>query len=110
MADGFRLIELARLVVDEVDTLAAWRRAVHSDEQLMESVQSIAANIREAFGRGTIRQRDQFLGYARASADETDEHLRRHFRRKTIPPDSYWRRHNRLTLISKMITEIMEGS
>ena len=43
--------------------------------QLKRSANSIGANIAEGSGRPMPRDRAQFLGYAIASADETEHHL-----------------------------------
>ena len=77
MANPLRVIDAARLVLEEVEILIdrSSRRLLH-DDQLRKAAQSIGANIREAYGRRVGPERNQFFRYARASAEETDEHLR----------------------------------
>jgi len=74
---------------------------------LRESAQSIPANIREGFGRKRGRDRNRFLGYAVSSAEETDEHLHGNWKARRMRERSYWRFHNRIVAIIKMITALM---
>jgi hypothetical protein len=48
--------------------------------------------------------RNQAYRVARSSAEETDEHLRANFADGRIPPATYWRIHNRISLVVKMLT------
>jgi four helix bundle protein len=102
MAEPMRVLEVARAVVDEINELLDKRRLFYH-EQMRESAGSITANIREALGRRAGRERKQFLVYARASSEETDERLRANFRRKNLPEPQYWRLHHRLVVIVKML-------
>jgi four helix bundle protein len=73
-----RVLDAARAVADEIIALIARARPrLLYGTQLSQSAGSIAANIREGYGKDRGRERDVFLRHARASADETDEHLRR---------------------------------
>jgi hypothetical protein len=54
-------------------------------------------------GRDPGPDRNTFYRYARGSAEETDEHLRANFADRRLPRASFWRLHNRLLLIVKMI-------
>ncbi len=45
-------------------------------DQLADSVRSPARNIAEGYGRFNPAEISQFIGYARASLDETENHLR----------------------------------
>jgi four helix bundle protein len=104
MSTDFRLLDAARAVEDEVNGLiAASRRPVLHRSQLEESAQSIAANIREAYGRRKGPERNQFLRVARSSSEETDEHLRSNVAARRIDQKTFWRLHNRLSVIEKMI-------
>ena len=108
MPKGFRVLEAARAVIDEVGRLMAKSRPPLSyDRQLSDAAQSIAANIREAQGRETRGERRQYTRYARGSVEETDEHLRKHFAAKRIHAKVYWPLHNRLAVIHKMLTKMM---
>ena len=107
MGDRYPLIHAARAVVDEVNRLVdrpPGRRLLHT-AQLREAVQSIAANIREALGRRGP-ERENFLRFARGSAEETDEHLRANFAARRLPAGLYWRLHHRLTLIIKILRSL----
>jgi four helix bundle protein len=106
----FVLLAVAEAVVDEVNMLLATSRPkLLYRVQLEESAGSISANIREALGRRVGPERNQFYRYARGSAEETDDRLTRNFVAKRLKPTTYWRLHNRLVLIIKMITEILGG-
>ena len=103
-----RLIELARLVVDETNGLLDRRpRRLLHELQLRSSAESITANIREAYGRKAGRERQQFLRFARGSAEETDEHLRANFAARRIESSTYWRLHNRLMTIIKFLDKLL---
>ena len=108
MDDDFRLIELVRIVrVDVSDFLRTSRgRALH-EQQLRDSVQSIAANVREAYGRLAGRERNQFFRFACGSCEETDEHLRDNWENKVLPDGRFWTLHNRLAVIVKMLESLM---
>jgi len=109
MGSDFRLMDVARSVVEDVNRLMATsRHPLRNDEQLRLAVQSVASNIREGYGRRTRAERNVFLGYARASADETDEHLTTHYRMGRIRAPVYWQLHNRLIVISRMITRLLD--
>lgn len=108
MATEFRTLDAARSVIDEVNALLRDRRhpLIHR-AQLRDSVQSIAANIREGLGRGPGPDRNHFYRTARASAEEADEHLRVNRADGRIPPDVYWRLHHRLMTIVKMLNALI---
>lgn len=106
---SFRALEVARAVVDEVHRMIArsGRRILHK-KQLLESAESIVANIREAQGRSIGPDRNQFFRFARASAEETDEHLRTNFVGQRVPEQWYWQQHHRLVLTIKMLNKLMD--
>src|SRR3954468_9682354 len=107
MTNSFRLLEVARSVVDEIDRLLddANLSLIHRT-QLRSAAQSIPANIREGMGReGADRNRAYRI--ARGSAEETDEHLRVNLRGDRIASVACRRLHNRLALIVKMINTIL---
>ncbi|MEX2179799.1 MAG: four helix bundle protein, partial [Gemmatimonadaceae bacterium] len=109
MPNPLRVLDAARSVADNVNELAdlARPRLLH-DKQLREAAGSIAANIREGYGRRPGAERNQFLRYARGSAEEADEHLRVNVQRERIAAAQYWRLHNRLVVIAKMLGSLME--
>ena len=104
MSGRYPLIDAARTVADEINELIdhSRRRLIHTT-QLRKSAQSIPANIREASGRRRGPDREQFYRFARASAEETDEHLRANFSARRLPSQTYLRLHNRLTLIVRIL-------
>ena len=76
-------------------------------EQLREAAGSITSNIREAYGRRQGRERNQFFRYACGSAEETDERLRGNFRARRVPAAPFWRIHNRVAVVVKMLNVLM---
>lgn len=108
MGKPLRVLEAARAVVDEINVLLiAGHGRVLNEKQLAESAGSIAANIREGFGRRAGKERNAFLRYSRASSEETDEFLRANHRQNLIPASQYWRLHNRIAAIVKMLNKLM---
>jgi four helix bundle protein len=75
--------------------------------QMRESVQSIGANIAEGFGRGEGPERSRALRIAKGEAEETIQHLKTNFRTRRIAPKKYWRIHNLLVVIAKMLTSFL---
>jgi four helix bundle protein len=109
MDSQLRVLDVAREVVDDVNALIdrQGRRVLHK-KQLSDSVQSIVANIREGQGRSPGRDRNQFFRHARASAEETDEHLRTNFRARRVGEKWFWRQHNRLSVSIRMLNALMD--
>ena len=109
MGSRYPLIGAARAVVDEVNYLIdhSRRRLIYTT-QLRGSAQSIPANIREALGRQRGPDRELFLRYAQASAEETDEHLRANFAARRVTSQSYLRLHNRLALIVRILKSMTQ--
>ena len=106
----FRVLEIARAVADETNTLLGNRqlRLIHRS-QLRNAAQSIPANIREGMGRRPGPERNQAYRVARGSAEETDEHLRANVAGGRLPPAKFWRMHNRIALVVKMLTTIIDA-
>jgi four helix bundle protein len=102
---GLRALDAARMVVDDINVLL--KRRMPNAAQLRGAAESITANIQEAFGRSEGPERNQFLRYARASAEETNERLRARYAAKDIPQKTFWQLHNRLVTISRMLTNLM---
>ena len=104
----FVLLAVAEAVVDEVNVLlASSRPRLLYRGQIEESAGSITSNIREGLGRNEGPERNQFYRYARGSAEEVDDRLTRNFVAKRIKASTYWRLHNRLVLIIKMINKLL---
>jgi len=103
---GLRVLDAARMVADDVNRLLKSRRLPNAT-QIRDAAESISANIQEGFGRDEGPDRDQFLRYARGSAEETNERLRTRFGGKDIPANVYWPLHHRLVAIVRMLTNLM---
>jgi four helix bundle protein len=105
----FRVLDAARAVADETNKLLATRRLrlIHR-RQLRDAAQSIPANVREGMGRTPGSHRNQAYRHARGSAEETDEHLRANFADGRLPPSEFWRLHNRIAVVVKMLTSIVD--
>jgi four helix bundle protein len=113
MADHshLRVLDAAREVVADVKRwLKSTPRSYADAAQLREAVGSIPANIREAYGREPGPDRNKFLRYARSSAEETDEWLHGAYKEGLLSEAAYWRLHNRLVTISRMLTALMKRS
>ena len=76
--------------------------------QMRDAVQSIGANISEAFGRGTGRDRERPLEIARGETEEAIRHLRANFRARRVEPKQYWRLRNLLVVLVKMLTSMLQ--
>jgi four helix bundle protein len=105
MRPGLRVLDAARMVVDDINRLL--KRRLSNASQIREAAESITANIQEGFGRNAGPDRNQFLRFARGSAEETNERLRARFAAEDIPPSLYWPIHHRLVAIARMLTNLM---
>jgi four helix bundle protein len=94
------------MVEDDINQLLKKRRMPNT-RQLREAAESISANIQEGFGRDAGPDRNQFLRFARASAEETNDRLRTRFAAKDISEKVYWPLHHRLVAIVRMLTQLM---
>ena len=111
MPTPLRVLDAARSIVDEVNRLLGRRgHKLIYEVQLQDSSGSMAANIREALGRREGPERNQFIRFARGSAEETDEHLRANYAADRLSEAHYWRLHNRLTTIIKMLNGLMKSA
>lgn len=106
---GLRVLDTARMVVDDVNQLLN-RRRLPNAAQLRGAAESITGNIQEGFGRDAGPDRNQFLRFARASAEETNERLRARFGAKDIPAKVYWSLHHRLVAIVRMLNNVMSNA
>jgi four helix bundle protein len=102
------VLDAAERIVAEVVRLTTSRSSrLLFKSQLLRSAQSVSANIGEAFGRATKPDRNRSLTFARAEAEESIRHLHANYTAKRIEKRTYWRLHNRLVTLIKMITSIM---
>ena len=109
MTPGLRVLDAAQMVVDDINRLLK-RRRLPNAKQLREAAESIPANIQEGFGRDAGRDRDQFLRFARGSAEETNDRLRTRFAAEDTPASIYWPLHQRLVAIVRMLTNLMSDA
>ena len=87
--------------------MARTGRRLVRDVQMRKAARSIAANIREAYGRRVGPERNQFFRFARGSAEEVDEQLRANVRGNRVGPATFWRIHNRIVVIVRMLNALM---
>ena len=82
MPNSFREMIVWQLAVELRDGVLPLLQAEHVKkdfrfcDQLADSVRSPARNIAEGYGRFNPAEISQFIAYARASLDETENHLR----------------------------------
>jgi four helix bundle protein len=103
------VLDASQRAADKVNDLIespSGRRLLHVN-QMRRSVQSVAANIAEGFGRGTEQDRARLLRIARGEAEETIQHLSANVRAKRLAPEAYWSIHNLLVVIVKMLNSLM---
>ena len=105
---NLRVLDAAWAVRDEIDELLRKRGFAFPDpDQLHRAVGSISDNIAEGFGRGPGRDRSRFLRIARASAEETINHLRRALKWGAIDQKTFWHFQNRIVSITRMLNALM---
>ena len=102
-------LHAAELVAFDVNEIIDTTPHLLDVDQLRRSAQSIGSNIREGFGRGPGKDRAHYLRMSRGSAEETIGHLRSNFRADRIPEKTYWRQHNRIATITKMLNSLLRG-
>jgi len=77
--------------------------------QLRDAVQSIGANISEAFGREPGRARNHSLAIARGETEEAIRHIQANFRGSRVSAADYWPIRNKLVAIAKMLTGLLRS-
>jgi four helix bundle protein len=103
-----KVMEASERAADRVNGLLdgpSGRRLIHV-VQIRNSVQSVSANIGEAFGRGEGRDRARVLRIARGEAEETIRHLDANFRMNGIVAKDYWPIRNLLVVVVRMLTSL----
>jgi four helix bundle protein len=101
-----RVLDGGRLVVDDINKILNSRRLPNA-AQLRDAAESITANIQEGFGRDAGPDRNQFLRFAKASAEEAKERLRARFGARDIAANVYWPLHHRLVAVIRMLNNLM---
>ena len=105
------VLDAASQVADLVNALierSPRGRLLHT-QQLRDAVQSIAAHIREAFGRSTIPARNHSLDIARGETEEAIQHLQTNFRASRVSARDYWPIRNKLVVVGKMLTALLRS-
>jgi four helix bundle protein len=104
-----RVLEASQRAADKVIALIhrpSGRNLLHT-KQMIDSVQSIAANISEGFGRGTAGDRARLLRIARGEAEETIQHLGANLRARRLAPKDYWVIKNLLVVVVRMLNSLL---
>ena len=93
MAKSFREMKVWQIAVELRDAVLPMlesgrvARDLKFRDQLADAVRSPARNIAEGYGRFNPAEISQFIGYARASIDETETHLRDGVTSSYFPPE-----------------------
>ena len=98
----FKLIEITDQVSDQIwDEVNEWEyfNKVTIGKQLVRAVDSISANLSEAYGRFSFPERKRFSYYARGSLCETINWTNKAIRRGLIDAEKG-------TIIQKSLTEV----
>ena len=107
-AHYFRVLDAANSASDQIVQLTddKRRRLLHVT-QMRRAGQSIAANIAEAKGRASHRDRIYKYEVARGEAEETMAHLSSNLRTGRITPAEFQPLNNRLRAIVKMLSALI---
>ena len=107
---GLWLLDAARGLTEEtlriVDRLPAHDPS-GTRQQLATSVHSVSANIAEGSGRGSTRERLQFLRIARGSLEETQNSLRICVNLGLLEKPTFYRLWNRSIVVGRMLSALM---
>ena len=88
--DSLEVYQLAERLADAAwELVKPWDRLARRTvgEQIVRSADSVGANLAEGTGRGTFKDNERFVYYARGSLYETRHWLRRAQRRGHITPE-----------------------
>ena len=106
----FRLLEVARAVADETNRLLGNRqlRLIHRG-QLRDSAQSIPANIREGWVENPDRTATMRIATHGDRPKKRTNISERNFADGRLPPAKFWQIHNRIAVVVKMLTTIIDA-
>ncbi|HTG18005.1 MAG TPA: four helix bundle protein [Blastocatellia bacterium] len=85
--ENLKVYQLAERLADEIwDTVMDWDQFARNTVggQIVRAADSIGANIAEGSGRGSFQDNRRFIRMARGSLKETQQFLRRAFKRKLL--------------------------
>jgi four helix bundle protein len=107
---GLRLLDGARGLTEDilevVDSFPSHDLA-GMREQLAAAARSISANIAEGCGRGTGKQRLQFLRTANGSLEEVQNDLKICSKRRWLDKKTFLRLWNRALVVGRMLAALM---
>jgi four helix bundle protein len=107
--NGLHALELAQLLVKEifqaVEELPASAPA-SLKKQLCDAANSIAANIAEGFGRGTVGERRYHLRVGRGSLEELQSHWKVCRNAEFVETKRFLSVWNRMTVLQRMIVKL----
>jgi len=117
MREPLKFEELKTLQTAETVADAVWRQVTHwkpferdtVGSQLVRAMDSIGANIAEAFGRFHYGEKLQFLYYARGSLFEAKYWLNRASARRLMPPDQVTQHVTQLTDLARQLNIFSGG-
>ncbi len=104
--EDLRVLRSAEIIADEVwRTVVKWNEFTRDvvGKQLTRAVDSIGANIAEAYGRFHYGEKIQFLYYARGSLFETKYWLNHALVRELLPPDEVQKYVAQLTDLARQL-------
>ena len=110
--EDLRVLKTAEEIADSI-----WKRVVRWDEfakdvvgkQLARAVDSIGANVAEAFGRFHFGEKLQFLYFARGSLFESKYWLNRSRERELMPPEQAKDDVSRLTNLARQLNAFADS-
>ncbi len=110
--EDLRILQTAELLSDEI-----WERVAQWDSfskkvvgtQLTRAVDSIGANIAEAFGRFHYGEKRQFLYFARGSLFETKYWLNRTQKRQLLPPETVEKYAEQLNTLARQLNAFINA-
>jgi four helix bundle protein len=106
---GLHALELAQLLVKEIleaaDEFPPGTPA-NLKKQLCDAANSVAANIAEGFGRGTVGERRYHLRVSRGSLEETQSHWKVCRNGEFLDKKRFFRSWNKMVVLQRMIVKL----
>ena len=107
---GLRALDAAHLLVTEIlDAVSRFPPTASAElrRQLVESANSVAANISEGFARGTPAERRYRLRIARGSLEETQSHIKVSRDAGYMEDRRYFRLWSLTVVLNRMIAKLI---
>jgi four helix bundle protein len=106
---NLRMLGAARMVADDIASLLKMPGIdVELADQIKRASHSISLNVAEGMGRPSGADRARFFGYAKGSVEEAKEVIHSIHNSGFIDDRRFWRIHNRLVTIARMINSYIE--